>query len=416
MATDNIPIAAVLAQQPRPETPPHVRRWRRSRFHEPGQRVMPPMIAEDAEKMCLGDMTYGVNSDTTNDDVAGLLRQQELSSTVKRIEAEKNERVYHSQVREPLGKSFRRYELPEKVQTQRFGVGSDKSIAAKNLIFPEMTEEALKGEELYRKSHGAFDVGEQKRRNYNWTVDPNTYRFGRKGASIALNGVSREVHQALQSDLTNPAPAISNKRVGDFRRSQDVIGMPRSLGQGLDKLPPDHTFGMPSNRGRNGDWDAAQCLRGDYTIEQQLPDRDLGKSVTPGFRNMTHEVRAFGVPSIRTDLPANTNIRRSIADSQNYGDSTTSRALIAPPDYADLAITSDDFDTLRTREEIESLIRRCTPEVTEDAVFDIVWDLATASSEDETRASINTYREWLNDYILAKREGQGEDWIARHQQ
>lgn len=267
----------------------------------------------------------------------------------------------------------------------RFGVASDSSVAVKSLIFPETTEDSLKGTELYRKSHGAYDVGEQRRRNYEWSVDPTTYRFGRKGATIALNGVSHEVHQALQSDLTNPAPVVTNKRVSDFRRSQDVIGMPRSLGQGLDKLTPDHTFGMPSNRGRQGDWDAAQCLRGEYTIDQQMPDRDLGKSITPGFRNSTHEARAFGVPSIRTDLPVNTSIRRSIADNQNYGDAPAARELIAPPDYADLAISGSDFDMLRPCAEIEPLLKRCTPEVTDQQIYDIVWNLATASSGHETR-------------------------------
>jgi hypothetical protein len=111
----------------------------------------------------------------------------------------------------------------------------------------------------------------------------------------------------------------------------------------------------------------------------------LGKSITPGFRNSTHETRAFGVPSIRTDLPVNTSIRRSIADSQNYGDGPVARELIAPPDYADLAISGSDFDMLRPRDDIELLLKRCTPEVTDQQIYDIVWNLATASSGDETR-------------------------------
>lgn len=116
MATDNIPVSECLTFQPRPSTPPHVRRWRKSRFDEPGQRVMPPMIAEDAEKLRLGEMTYGVASDSATENVALLLKQPELASTAKRIENEKNERLYHSQIREPLGKSYKRYELPEKAR------------------------------------------------------------------------------------------------------------------------------------------------------------------------------------------------------------------------------------------------------------------------------------------------------------
>ena len=44
-------------------------------------------------------------------------------------------------------------------------------------------------------------------------------------------------------------------------------------------------------------------IKGNYTEADQLPDRDLGKTLTPGFRNVTLETRAFGVPCIRTDLP-----------------------------------------------------------------------------------------------------------------
>lgn len=32
------------------------------------------------------------------------------------------------------------------------------------------------------------------------------------------------------------------------------------------------------------------------------------------------------------------------------------------------------------------------------------------------RTSINVYRDWLNDYILARSEGHGEEWIEQHRQ
>jgi hypothetical protein len=36
------------------------------------------------------------------------------------------------------------------------------------------------------------------------------------------------------------------------------------------------------------------CGAGGYTWEDQEPDADLGKSITPGFRNVTADTRAFG--------------------------------------------------------------------------------------------------------------------------
>lgn len=49
----------------------------------------------------------------------------------------------------------------------------------------------------------------------------------------------------------------------------------------------------------------------------------LEQSITPGFRNAVAEGRAFGVPSIRSDIEPYT--KRSMADTQNYGDDANAR-------------------------------------------------------------------------------------------
>ena len=80
---------------------------------------------------------------------------------------------------------------------------------------------------------------------------------------------------------------------------------------------------------------AWEVMRGDYADEDQLPDKDLGKTLTPGFRNITLETRAFGVPSIRTDLPKpGVGLTRSVANNMNYGDDATAHDLINPQPYA----------------------------------------------------------------------------------
>lgn len=58
----------------------------------------------------------------------------------------------------------------------------------------------------------------------------------------------------------------------------------------------------------------AQIIFGMYTPEQQQPDMDLGRSIKPGRRNFTETDRAFGVPSIRTDVRAPKN--KSVASTQ----------------------------------------------------------------------------------------------------
>ena len=68
--------------------------------------------------------------------------------------------------------------------------------------------------ELYKRSHGNFAPGEQKKRDYIWNIDPNQTRFGRKGDTIAFNGVSTNVLEVLQGSSSIPQPpVVNNKKV-----------------------------------------------------------------------------------------------------------------------------------------------------------------------------------------------------------
>lgn len=46
---------------------------------------------------------------------------------------------------------------------------------------------------LYRKTHGNFDPGEQKRRNYDWKMDPTEHCFG-FAEKKNLNGAAKALH------------------------------------------------------------------------------------------------------------------------------------------------------------------------------------------------------------------------------
>jgi hypothetical protein len=102
----------------------------------------------------------------------------------------------------------------------------------------------------------------------------------------------------------------------------DMLGRTKNLGQGSGARPFDMVYGKPSGAPRKGGkptLTAQEVLRGKYPEHALEPDIDLGKSITPGFRNVSLEDRTYGCPSIRTDLPAHARARRSLADSQNYG-------------------------------------------------------------------------------------------------
>ena len=269
------------------------------------------------------------------------------------------------------------------------------------------------GEEIYRRSHGNAPPGEQTRRNYKWGFDPATVRFGVKGDTIALNGVSKNIYDVLKGTPENVPSVINTKRVEDFRNTANMIGQSRNLGQNSGSRPFDMVYGKASASGRatKGTWGAAEVMKGAYPADDQMPDADLGKSMTPGFRNISLETRAFGVPSIRNDLPAAAaGMRRSLADSQNYGDDVPAQDLINPPAFSDLSIAPTAMAELRPKAKILSIFEKIGFAVSPE-VSDIVFREA---SNGEEYCSINAYRSSLNYYLIAVESGAADEWFRQH--
>ena len=84
---------------------------------------------------------------------------------------------------------------------------------AKNLLFPRINESPNYAEEMYKKSHGTYGVGEQKTRNYNWKVDPNKTTFGMKGKDVAFNGVSKNIADILTTSKEESGPLVVESNV-----------------------------------------------------------------------------------------------------------------------------------------------------------------------------------------------------------
>jgi len=101
------------------------------------------------------------------------------------------------------------------VGNQPFGVVSKSSLEpAKDVIFPSLPDEAFQGEEIYKRTHGSYLAGEQRRRNYNWPVDPVNTVFGVKGDTIAFNGVSKNIAQVLNPG--DEASIVNQKKVNSY--------------------------------------------------------------------------------------------------------------------------------------------------------------------------------------------------------
>jgi hypothetical protein len=400
-----------------PGTPDKVKKYRKSNNLEPGKRFQHWGVADDLKQMRLEYNTYGVFSDPGNVTAAELINHKALTD-MQRINLEKSEKVYHGTAREPLGKTYdRKYVLPSKftVGKEAFGVKSRSSMEpAKGIIFPTVTAEMVEGEDIYRRSHGYIAPGEQLRRNYKWNVDINTTRFGVKGDSIALNGVSHNIAAVLKGAPENKPPVVNTKRVEDFRNmSRDNLSESKNLGQDSGVRPFDMAYGKAgaSSRATKGTWGAGEVIKGNYSYDDQMPDRDLGKSITPGFRNISLETRAFGVPSIRNDLPAAAaGMRRSLADSQNYGDDVPAQDLINPPAFSDLSIGPTAMAEYRPKDKLVALFDRIGYKIHDDKITDAIFREA---SQGGAKATINQYRDCLNRYMIALEDGSISEWYRQ---
>jgi EF-hand domain-containing family member B len=395
----------------RPRTPPEYAKYRKSTKLAPGQRSSHYGIADDLKTMNLTAETFGVQSDRGNGSAAELINHNQLTA-LQRMNIEKAEKVYVGAAREPLGRSIDRgNHLPDKftIGNAPFGrPGASASEPAKTIIWPEVNADQIEGDEIYKRSHGNYAPGEQKCRNYNWYVDPVTTRFGVGGKNIALNGVSKDVAEVL-SGAGETKSIINTKQVEDFRNMGDMLGKTKNLGQDSAARPFETAYGRSAASGRAGGWSAAQVIKGKYTLKQQEADHDLGKSITPGFRNISLEDRAYGCPSIRTDLPKGDPMKRSVSDSQNYGDDVPAQDLISPPAFSDMSLEPTTFQNPKSSSEIRKLFEKINIHL-EDEVFDAIWNDAGPRGN---MVSLNAFRNCLNEYLDDVEIGNEAAWRAR---
>jgi len=217
-------------------------------------------------------------------------KPQTITEKINTMKAEMNSK------QPKLGKSQDLGSIPTDFDHDRVrGVTTKGSEAAKDVVNPQPKEDPMKGHDLYRVSHGSYLPGEQKMRNYDWTVDPNNVRFGKKSELVGFNGISLGVTEALSG--SKDEGVVSSKALEDYRDMGNTLGRRRNRGLVDSSLPPSHSYGLPT--GQDG-WDAAKVLKGSYDERDQLPDADLGKTLTPGFRNISMDVSdhclSCGVP------------------------------------------------------------------------------------------------------------------------
>lgn len=117
-----------------------------------------------------------------------------------------------------------------------FGMKSLSSLEpAKDLIFPTITPDSLNGNDLYKRSHGSYGPGEQRTRDYNWPVNPKETRFGRKGDTIAMNGVSTNINEVLKASVNQQLDPVNLKKVSPATVIVGLVLRGIKLGGGFPK-------------------------------------------------------------------------------------------------------------------------------------------------------------------------------------
>lgn len=258
------------------------------------------------------------------------------------------EEIYESSRREPLGRSYSRgHVLPKQTASPEFHFGTASAgffpgQTGKDAISPLEVPDDAAAHDLYVKSHQSFEPGERVNRRYAWPSEISAdFAFGRPGAP-ASDGAG--VKAALTSELPGDANAFAMSRVvqhrgEEFRRGthMPVGARPAGLSTGNMAPPPvpaTFAFGTPSRCEAT----AADLIKGNYTLEQQLPDKDLGCCIQPGRRNVTEETRPFGKATV------------SELHQQEV------RQLLSPDYLGQTAISREELTRPRSAEEVRTLI------------------------------------------------------------
>ena len=283
-----------LVDEDRPPTPDRYKKWRKSTYSVPGTRIIHPGGVDDWRDVKHPEF-FGVRKKDPGEGehVDDVLAQPGAESEYAQTKLTQAERHYHSTRMEPLGKCFSHgHVLPEECRTREHKFGKSTITPggndSKTLIYMPSAKPVPGERAQYIKSHGSYGPGEQRSRDYDWKgCDLKTHRFGEGvGSYVALNGLALGATAAMEQ--LDPQPIIS-QRMRNFKALQDKLGQSRYLGHtGAYQFGKMHRYGKKSVRGE-GEWDARQCIAGDYAPEDCEPEPELGKTLTPGYRNILTE-------------------------------------------------------------------------------------------------------------------------------
>jgi len=239
-----------LSIEIKPRTPEFVHKYRCTTQPAAGKRRIfygrynDPAIAE-----CL---SHGISTKPSY--VAGqLVNPNPKSFFTHRLDEKREDSVYASRRRAPLGKSHDQREgLPEGhgPNTQRYGIPTMVDGSASELVSPAKSRKQVEHEnslglDLYKKSHNKHAVGETYDRKYDWSRVPSTSCFGVETPHDNRGLNTKKTFKWLHETLSDKAAQITSKRVDDFReRSIPQVGVVHDPIKDTMNVSNNHVYGI----------------------------------------------------------------------------------------------------------------------------------------------------------------------------
>lgn len=393
-----------------PPTPDNIKRYRRSQFG-PGQRQIHYGVLRDEQSKQLrvsqlppSQQIYGCGT-KASDHVNDLFEGAKLSAADQTLIDIKERTYRESNVVLGKAKGFG-HVLPAQTQTKdfAFGVKESASTSAKNLLYPEDDGTDL-NPAVYLKSHHAYPPSAQVDRNYNWEsakLNPTQHRFGKATQKHKFDSTS-----ACLDRTGAQRYKIVSKSQGDFMSYKPKLGQIKDHGLSINN--PEHIYGLPSDpRATGKEWNAGDCLRGNYDLDEQQPDTDLGRRTIRGSAITTMD-RAFGCPSMRDDIVPPK--KRSVADMRNFGTDPGAKNLIAPTQFVNIGISETDFSKQRAPSEIRTIFEAAGDGLTDDTFMRVWWRAATGYDLNKDNiVSVAEFRDALDEYQRARENNAVPSW------
>nr|XP_032807505.1 EF-hand domain-containing family member B isoform X2 [Petromyzon marinus] len=188
--------------------------------------------------------------------------------------------------------------------------------------------------------------------------------------------LSPQEERAVNGDEGNVAASMESTH-GRDKRGKSSMGLIEP--QGLVPRAPNVPSFTPFNLTKQVD-----RMHGRYCTSSSLVNSAIGRASSAGWHT-------FGVPSVRTDLPAPRV--RHFGDRTNYGEESDVSGLLNPSVYALHGVYEADFLTPRSPSQIQQILRNAGVELS-DGAFEDAW--TTAAVQDPRReVSVESFRRAL---------------------